>query len=81
MVCLRSISVDTLHKGDTEDDDDDDDDDDNNENNTNNNSLFRLPIYRKITPVEFTLITVWDDLLHRPATYIKTCNWSDDSDL
>jgi hypothetical protein len=31
MVCLRNISVDTLHKGDTEDDDDDDD-------NNNNNS-------------------------------------------
>jgi len=26
MVCLRNISVDTLHKGDTDDDDDDDDD-------------------------------------------------------
>jgi hypothetical protein len=26
MVCLRNISVDTLHKGDTEDNDDDDDD-------------------------------------------------------
>jgi hypothetical protein len=25
MVCLRNISVDTLHKGNTEDDDDDDD--------------------------------------------------------
>ena len=35
MVCLRNISVDTLHKGDT--DDDDDDDDDNNNNNNNNN--------------------------------------------
>jgi hypothetical protein len=34
MVCLRNISVDTLHKGDT--DDDDDDDDDNNNNNNNN---------------------------------------------
>jgi len=33
MVCLRNISVDTLHRGDTEDDDDDDDD-----NNNNNNS-------------------------------------------
>jgi hypothetical protein len=31
MVCLRNISVDTLHKGDTEDDDD------NNNNNNNNN--------------------------------------------
>jgi hypothetical protein len=30
MFCLRIISVDTLHKGDTEDDDDDD-------NNNNNN--------------------------------------------
>jgi hypothetical protein len=30
MVCLRNISVDTLHKGDTEDDDDYNDDDDNN---------------------------------------------------
>jgi hypothetical protein len=29
MVCLRNISVDTLHKGDTEDDDDDE-----NNNNT-----------------------------------------------
>jgi hypothetical protein len=28
MVCLRNISVDTLHKGDTNDDDDGDDDDD-----------------------------------------------------
>jgi hypothetical protein len=27
MVCLRNISVDTLHKGDTEDNDDDNDDD------------------------------------------------------
>jgi len=49
MVCLRNISVDTLHKGHTEDDDDDDDDDDdnddddddnNNNNNNNNNNLF-----------------------------------------
>jgi hypothetical protein len=38
MVCLRNISVDTLHKEDTEDDDDDDDDDDNNNNNNNNNN-------------------------------------------
>jgi len=32
MVCLRNISVDTLHKGDTEDDN-------NNNNNNNNNSI------------------------------------------
>jgi hypothetical protein len=37
-VFLRNISVDTLHKGDT--DDDDDDDDDNNNNNNNNYTLF-----------------------------------------
>jgi hypothetical protein len=35
MVCLRNISVDTLHKGDTEDDDDDDDDNNNTLNNDN----------------------------------------------
>jgi hypothetical protein len=32
MVCLRNISVDTLHKGDTEDD--------NNNNNTNTKSVI-----------------------------------------
>jgi hypothetical protein len=37
MVCLRYISVDTLHKGDAEDDDDDDDKDDKDDNNNNNN--------------------------------------------
>jgi len=36
MVCLRNVSVDTLHKGDTEDDDYDD----NNNNNNNNNNNF-----------------------------------------
>jgi hypothetical protein len=34
MVCLRNISVDTLHKGDTEDDDDN--------NNNNNNNIIAL---------------------------------------
>jgi hypothetical protein len=38
MVCLRNISVDTLHKGDTEDDDDDND---NNNNNNNNNNILQ----------------------------------------
>jgi hypothetical protein len=36
MVYLRNISVDTLHKGNTEDDNDDDD---NNNNNNNNNNI------------------------------------------
>ena len=38
MVCLRNMTVDTLHKGDTKDDDDDNDDDDD-DNNNNNNKL------------------------------------------
>jgi len=38
MVRLRNISVDTLHKGDTDDDDDDGNDDVNNNNNNNNNN-------------------------------------------
>jgi hypothetical protein len=37
-VCLRNISVNTLHKGNAEDDDDDD----NNNNNTNNNNNYFL---------------------------------------
>jgi hypothetical protein len=46
MVCLRNISVDTLHKGDTEEEeeeeeDDDDDDDDNNNNNNNTWKLYQ----------------------------------------
>jgi hypothetical protein len=38
MVCLRNISVDTLHKGDAEDDDDDD-------NNNNNNNINVYEVY------------------------------------
>ena len=37
MVCVRNISVDTLHKGDTEDGDDDD-------NNNNNNTIIIIII-------------------------------------
>jgi hypothetical protein len=40
-VCLRNISVDTLHKGDTEDDDDDDD------NNNNNNYYHHEQLRRE----------------------------------
>jgi len=38
MVCLRNISVDTLHKGDADDNDDDDDD---------NNNIIIIIILRK----------------------------------
>jgi hypothetical protein len=37
MVCLRNISVDTLHKGDTDDDDED--------NNNNNNNYYYYYYY------------------------------------
>jgi len=39
MICLRNISINTLHKG---DDNDDDDDDNNNNNNNNNNKLSKI---------------------------------------
>jgi len=41
MVYLRNISVDTLHKGDTEDDDDDDYNNNNNNNNNNGELIIR----------------------------------------
>ena len=41
MVCLRNISVDTMHKGDNEDDDDDDD------NNYNNNLSYFIDEIRR----------------------------------
>jgi len=57
MVCLRNISVDTLHKGDTDDDDDDDDDDDNNNNNNNNLvEIIVLIIYGVLFEVIVTVI-------------------------
>ena len=34
-MCLRNMSINTLHKGDDDDDNDDDDDDDDNNNNNN----------------------------------------------
>jgi hypothetical protein len=39
MVYLKNISIETLHKEDTEDDDDHDD---NNSNNNNNNSMPKI---------------------------------------
>jgi len=60
MVCLRNISINTLHKG---DDDDDDDDDDNNNNNNNvlkYDSLFatNLLTYR----TDFLRQKIWECL-------------------
>jgi hypothetical protein len=55
MVCLRNISVDTLHKGKTEDDDD---------NNNNNNffSLVKLHITFLTTPLSFVWMTEFQTL-------------------
>jgi len=44
IVCLRYISINTLHKGD-DDDDDDDDDDNNKDNNNNNNNNNTITVY------------------------------------
>jgi hypothetical protein len=46
MVCLKNISVDTLHKGNTEEEEDDDDydddnDDDDDDDDDNNNNKIR----------------------------------------
>ena len=51
MVCLRNISVDTMHKGDTNDDDDDDDDNNIlNPNDTTALFLFtKLMLYKILT--------------------------------
>ena len=51
MVCLRNISINTLHKGDDNDDDDDDDDnnnkdDDDNDDDDNNNNNNSIELYR-----------------------------------
>ena len=48
MVCLRNISVDTLHKGDTEDDDDNNSSSSSNNNNNNNVTTFTQGIYNYI---------------------------------
>ena len=59
LVCLRNISVDTLHRGDTDDDDDDDDDD--NDNNNNNN----VPL--TTSPPPFLLFSVPASSLSKPS--------------
>jgi hypothetical protein len=55
------MSLDTLHKGDTEDDDgddDDDNDDNNNNNNNNNNNFFK-------TTIQVYNYTIWLEVLLR----------------
>ena len=63
IVCLRNISINTLHKGDDDDDDNDNDDndddndgggddDDDNNNNTNNNNNSPSP-RESIAPAVF----------------------------
>jgi hypothetical protein len=45
IVCLRNISINTLHKENDDDDDDDDSDTNNNNNNNNNNSYRKQPYW------------------------------------
>ena len=52
MVCLRNISVDTLHKGDI---DDDDDDDDGNNNKINDKNLQQHNRLKSLLSIVLTL--------------------------
>jgi hypothetical protein len=78
MVCLRNISVDTLHKGDDDDDDDDDDNDNNNNNNIINaigiwqlNTVYIIPLVQPTTAVILNKLHYSLKLLNlRPAVYI-----------
>jgi len=49
MVCLRNMSINTLHKGDDDDDDDD--------NNNNNNSFVVPPV--SVPFVNFKYLSIW----------------------
>ena len=49
IVCLRNISIKTLHKGDDDDDDDNNNDDNNNNNNNNNNMVYRRQLVLEFT--------------------------------
>jgi hypothetical protein len=66
MVCLRNISVDTLHKVYTEDDDDDDDDADADaaDDDDDNNNVISL-----ITPFDYSVSKFVD--LYMPAITTK----------
>jgi hypothetical protein len=69
MVCLRNISVDTLHKGDTDDDydddyDDDDDEDDDDDDDANNNNRVLENQIIKIQEIQIKI--KFTKFLHRP---------------
>jgi len=49
IVCLRNISINTLHKGDDDDDDDNYNDDDDDDDNNNNNNM----VYLTKSPLDF----------------------------
>ena len=66
MVCLRNISINTLHKGDDDGDDDDDDDDDNN----NNNNIV-LPLTEGVWFFMVPLTEGWlQDDRNKPAVWM-----------
>jgi hypothetical protein len=68
MVCLRNISVDTLHKGDTEDDDDDDN---NNNNNNNKQNSSYVPVISSTGVIPKSLAQSLKRLNLHPNTYIQ----------
>ena len=59
IICLRNISINTLHKGDDDDDDDDDD-------NTCNNNLLATELHMQ------SLTSVTADSLYSPSTNCVT---------
>jgi len=72
MVCLRNISVDTLHKGDTEDDDDDD-----NDNYDNDNNNIKITII--INVIVLVKIKIMRSILtqgQKSLTKFRWDNWS-----
>ena len=60
MVCLRNISVDTLHKGDTEDDDDD------------NNAHSFNPLNAELNPICYLLALLAHHFLHVSRIRVKS---------
>jgi hypothetical protein len=71
MVCLRNISVDTLHKGDT--DDDDDNNDNNNKYNNNNNSKNRPNTGLLSSVVLHKFEICWGSFLHLVGVRGQDC--------
>jgi hypothetical protein len=63
MVCLRNISVDTLHKGDTKD----------NNNNNNNNNNVRFYCYDNIDVLDFDVSEIFiSNIYEGKKSYLRS---------